>query len=70
MKIYNLSVKHVCDRCGKEKEVVYKDHTLFNSGHNDLPKGWGRWEAYTNKVMCKACSDGLKAVVKEYLGGE
>ena len=70
MKVYNLTVKNVCDRCGKEKEVVYKDHTAFNAAHNELPKGWARAEAWGSRVLCKACADGLKAVVKEYLGDE
>lgn len=63
MKTYNLTVTHTCDRCGKEKQVTYKDPVSLNSGHNILPKGWATKEG---KTICKACSDGLAAIVKEY----
>ena len=65
MKTYKLSVTHTCERCGKSKEISYKDPVSLNGGHNLLPKGW---DAGAGKVLCKACYDGLREVIKEYMG--
>lgn len=65
MKTYHLTVTHICDRCGKSKEVTYKDPVTLNAGHTCLPKGW---DAGEGKTLCKACFDGLRGIIKEYMG--
>ena len=67
MKSYKLIVTHSCDRCKKTKDVTYKDPASLNMGHNTLPKGWIEKD---EKTHCKACCDGLAAIVKEYMGIE